>query len=186
MRIIAATNKDLHSAISNGEFREDLLYRLAVITITIPPLRDRKQDVPIIAEELVAQINAMFRSQEPGYKDKIISDNTKIFVKNLPWPGNVRQLYNILLQAAVMADGDCIEKFDIQQALGAFPCPEKTNIMEQPLGGDFSLEDLLKSIQKHYLQRAMEESNGVKTKAAELLGIKNYQTLDARLKRLGI
>lgn len=186
VRIIAATNRDLHEAITNGEFREDLFYRLAVITITIPPLRDRKQDIPIIAEKLIDQINAMFRSQEPGYKDKYLSDSTKTFVKSLHWPGNVRQLYNIFLQAAVMADGDCIEKHDIRQALGAFPSPEKTNIMEQLLGGDFSLEDLLNSVQKHYLQRAMEEANGVKTKAAELLGIKNYQTLDARLKRLSI
>ena len=85
-----------------------------------------------------------------------------------------------------MADGDCIEKHDIHQALGAFPSLEKANILEQSLGGGFSIEDFLNSLQKHYLQRAMEEANGVKTKAAELLGIKNYQTLDARLKRLGL
>lgn len=186
VRIIAATNRDLHNAITEGEFREDLFYRLAVITITIPPLRDRRQDIPAIAEKLLAQINRMFRSQEPGYKDKYISDSTKTFVKSLPWPGNVRQLYNIFLQAAVMADGDCIEKHDIHQALGAFPSLEKANILEQSLGGGFSIEDFLNSLQKHYLQRAMEEANGVKTKAAELLGIKNYQTLDARLKRLGL
>ncbi len=186
VRIIAATNRDLHEAISNGEFREDLFYRLAVITITIPPLRDRKQDIPLIAEKLLKQINEMFRLQEPGYKDKYISDSIKTFVKNLPWPGNVRQLYNIFLQAAVMADGECIEKHDIRQALGAFPSAEKGDVLEYPLGGDFSLEELLIAIQKHYLRRAMEEANGVKTRAAELLGIKNYQTLDARLKKLNI
>ena len=186
VRIIAATNRDLHEAISDGRFREDMFYRLAVITITIPSLRDRKQDIPIIAEKLVGQINAMFCSQEPGYKDKYLSDSTNTFVKSLLWPGNVRQLYNILLQAAVMADGDCIEKHDIRQALGAFPSTEQTNILEQPLGGDFSLEDLLNSIQKQYLQRAMAEANGVKTKAARLLGMRNYQTLDAQIKKLKV
>lgn len=186
VRIIAATNRDLQEAIRDGFFREDLYYRIAVITINIPPLRERKQDITMIAETLLKQINEMFRLKEPGYKDKYFSENTNSFVKTLPWPGNVRQLFNVLLQAAVMSGEDCLKNNDIRQALGESIAINKADVMGHPLGGDFALEELLNSIQKHYLQRAMEEANSVKTKAAELLGMKNYQTLDAQLKRFRI
>jgi DNA-binding NtrC family response regulator len=186
VRIIAATNRDLHAAIAQGTFRDDLYYRLAVITIKLPPLRDRKEDIPLLVERLLSQINENFERQEPGYQHKSISASAMAFVRKHPWPGNVRQLYNTLVQAAVMTDGAVIERQDVADAIAEMPGRVTTDPMEQPLGDGFCLTEFLEGIQRHYLQRAMKESGGVKTKAAELLGYKNYQTVAAQLDRLKI
>lgn len=166
-------------------FREDLYYRLAVITLKLPPLRERRSDIPLLLDAFLAQINTDFKQQEPGYKDKSVSAAAIAFVRRHPWPGNVRQLYNALVQAAVMTADDAIQPADLQAAAGA-PQTEVLDPLDHPLGEGFTLEKHLQDIQRHYLRRAMEEANGVKTRAAELLGIANYQTLDAQLRRLGI
>jgi DNA-binding NtrC family response regulator len=108
------------------------------------------------------------------------------FVKRYPWPGNVRQLYNTLVQAAVMADGDTLDQRDLAAATGGLQEGQGLNVLEQPLGDGFNLLEHLKAIQRHYLRRAMAEAQGVKTRAAELLGLASYQALDAQLKRLGV
>jgi len=128
VRIIAASNQDLQKAINDQVFREDLYYRLAVIIIKIPPLRQRKEDIPLIAQALLCQINNQFRKQEPGFKHKNISAATKKLIQTLSWPGNVRQLYNVLLQAAVMAEGEVIDKTDISQAIDEIPSGTKTDV----------------------------------------------------------
>lgn len=117
-RIIAATNRNLIAQVHERQFRDDLYHRLAVITINLPPLRDRRSDVPQIVERLLAQINREFAAEEPGYRHKKLSDATIAFVKRHPWPGNVRQLYNVLLQAAVMAEDDVLEEGDLGQCAG--------------------------------------------------------------------
>lgn len=166
-------------------FREDLYYRLAVITLNVPPLRERKSDLPLLIEAFLIQINRDFAVQEPGYRNKSISAAANAFVRRYAWPGNVRQLFNALVQAAAMSAGDCIQQADLEAALGVSARPQN-DPLDRPLGDGFSLEDHLKNIQRQYLRRAMEESGGVKTRAAELLGIPNYQTLDAQLKRLDV
>ena len=108
------------------------------------------------------------------------------FVRKHPWPGNVRQLFNTLLQAAVMTDGDVIDRQDISDAIAEVPGKPSVDLMEQPLGDGFILTDFLEEIQRHYLIRGMKDAGGVKTKAAELLGYKNYQTLAAQLDRLKV
>ena len=186
VRVIGATNRDLLAAVNEGRFREDLYYRLAVITINIPPLRERQGDIPRIADHLLERINRQFEQEEPGYSHKSISDSANVFVQNHAWPGNVRQLYNVLAQAAVMSAGPVIGKDEILDAIGEMPSqrPAAGNLLERPLGHGFNLQELLNDIQRHYLRRAMEEASGVKSKAARLLGMANYQTLDAQLKRL--
>ena len=186
VRIIAATNRDLHAAIGRGDFRDDLYYRLAVITVKLPPLRERREDVPLLVRRFVAQINENFARQEPGYKHKSVSSSAMAFVRKQPWPGNVRQLYNTLVQAAVMTDGDVLDRQDIAAAVAEVPGKPAVDPLEQPLGDGFSLVDFLEEIQRHYLVRAMKEAGGVKTRAAQLLGYKNYQTLAAQLERLKI
>ncbi len=188
VRVVAATNRDLLSMIQDGAFRDDLFYRLAVITIKLPPLRERKADISTIADDLLKQINRDFERQEPGYQHKFLSHSAKIFVSQHPWPGNVRELYNALLQAAVMSDQHAIEAGDLKAAIAEMPTGKrfKDDPLELPLNEDFSLEYHLEAIHRHYLQRAMRESHGVKSKAARLLGMKNYQTLDAQLKRLDV
>ncbi len=186
VRIIAATNRDPVQEIKARRFREDLYYRLAVITLHLPPLRERRRDIPLLAEAFLGQINEDFGRQEPGYKHKKISSTGMDFVKRYGWPGNVRQLYNTLLQAAVMADGDTIDRADLVAATGGMPEDADLRVLEQPLGDGFDLEEHLKEIQRHYLRRAMEEAGGVKTRAARLLGLASYQALDAQLKRLEV
>ncbi len=186
VRIIAATNRDLNAAIARNEFRDDLYYRVAAITIKLPPLRDRREDIPLLTQHLLDRINQNFERKEPGYSHKRISGPAMTFVRRHPWPGNVRQLFNTLLQAAVMTDGEVIERQDVADAVAEVPGKATVDLMEQPLGEGFVLTDFLEEIQRHYLIRGMKESGGVKTKAAELLGYKNYQTLAAQLDRLKV
>jgi len=186
VRIISATNRDLNLAISKNEFRDDLYYRVAAITIKLPPLRNRREDIPLLVERLLGQINANFERKEPGFKHKNISPTAMAFVRKNPWPGNVRQLFSTLQQAAVMTDGILIDRQDIADAIAEVPGKATLDPLEQPLGEGFVLTEFLEEIQRHYLIRGMNESGGVKTKAAELLGYKNYQTLSAQLERLGV
>jgi DNA-binding NtrC family response regulator len=187
VRIIAATNRDLQHAIRSHAFREDLFYRLAVITIHIPPLRERRADIQQIATRLMARMNTQFRAEERGYQDKSLSDSAISFVKRHDWPGNIRQLFNVLLQAAVMTEGNCIGRSDMIAALGEFPESSTAgDLREREIGDGFKLEDILNELQRHYLRRAMTEAKGIKAHAARLLGIDNYQTLDAQLKRLKV
>jgi DNA-binding NtrC family response regulator len=186
VRIVAATNRNLVEEIRENRFREDLFYRIAIITLKLPPLRERRRDLPHLVEAFLRQINADFELQEPGYRHKKISATGMNFVKTYAWPGNVRQLYNTLLQAAVMADGDVLNRQDLVAATGGLGDDVDLNALEHPLGEGFDLEEHLKSIQKHYLRRAMEEARGVKTRAASLLGMASYQALDAQLKRLQV
>jgi transcriptional regulator with GAF, ATPase, and Fis domain len=188
VRVVAATNRDLHGAICEQQFREDLYYRLSAITITLPPLRRRKSDLPGLAAHLLKQINDSFAKDEPGYVHKSLSASANAFVKRHDWPGNVRQLSNVLVQAAVLADGSVLERADLEAALGEMPGLSKHKMLapDVPIGDGFDLEAYLNEIHRSYLRRAMEEARGVKTHAARLLGIKNYQTLDAQLKRLEV
>ncbi|MCX5690294.1 MAG: sigma 54-interacting transcriptional regulator, partial [Planctomycetota bacterium] len=186
VRVVAATNRDLHAEVAAGRFREDLYYRLAAFTVKIPPLRNRQADIPVIAEHLLERINLDFAKAEPGYQHKSLSVRTKKFLREQPWPGNVRQLQNALLQAAVMVDGPTIDPAAIQQGLAESTHPSASHPFDPPIGDGFSLVTHLESIQKRFLARAMSEAEGKKNLAASLLGYTSYQTLDAQLKRLDV
>jgi len=186
VRIIAATNRDLLDGVARQQFREDLYYRLAVITIKLPPLRDRREDIAPIAGRLLDRINRDFARQEPGYRPKRLSSAALEYAKKHSWPGNVRQLHNTLTQAAVMTDEEVIDRRDLDDAVAEVPGRAVENLLEAPLGEGFSLERHLEQIQRHYLQRALEEAGGVQRRAARLLGYRNYQTLAAQLERLKI
>ena len=107
-------------------------------------------------------------------------------MQQYPWPGNVRELSNALVQAAMMADSRVLKPQDIAAAVAEFPSAKSDQLQTLPLGGNFVLEWHLLDIQRHFLLRAMLESDGKVTKAAKLLGYKNYQTLSAQLERLGV
>lgn len=187
VRIIAATNRNLIRRVEEGEFREDLYHRLATITVKLPPLRERGDDIILLAEGLLAGINQQFSSQ-PGarYESKKLSVETKKFIRNQPWRGNVRELRNALIQAAVMSADDILEPEDIRAAIAEVPGQSGPSAHDVPLGGGFSIDDYLDNIQRRFLERALDESGGVKKAAAELLGFDNYQTLSNRMKSLGI
>lgn len=185
VRVVAATNRDLAAEVAENRFRKDLYYRLAVIRLKLPPLRDRKTDIPRLIEHFITQINRHL-DKKPGYEHKSVSDATISFAVRQPWPGNVRQLYNAILQAAVMADGNAIGPKDVAAASAGMPESVRPDALEYPLGNGFDLERHLQDVQRHYLIRALEEAGGVKTRAASLLGLGSYQTFDAQLKRLGV
>jgi transcriptional regulator with GAF, ATPase, and Fis domain len=188
VRLISATNRDLLAGVREGGFREDLYYRLAVLTIRMPPLRERKQDLPRLAERFMADLNAQFAKDEPGYRPKALTGNAVRFLQTHSWPGNVRELYNVLIQAAVLTAGEAIDRDALAAVIaergsaGAFGGDE-----EEPLGGGFSLREHLAGIERQVILRALREAHGVKSRAAvELLGMKNYQALDSRLRVLKI
>lgn len=185
VRILSATNRDLVERVQKGDFREDLFYRLAVIKVKLPPLRNRKADLPALVDILLEGVNRDFTSMEPGYRHKTISDSVKRFVRQYEWPGNIRQLKNTIVEAAVMCDGNIIQVGDIKAAIADVPSKQGSNF-EQELGDGFCLQTLLETVQREYLTRAMEQAEGVKTRAAELLGMASYQTLDAQMKRLKV
>lgn len=187
VRIIAATNQNLVEEIKSGQFRDDLYYRLAAISIKLPALRERKEDIIDIAEHLLQKINQDFKDDESGYEDKKFSPTTKKLVKQLTWPGNVRQLNNVILQAVVMSEGNTLTPADIEAALADMLSPQQdSDLLALPLGGDFSLDELLRTIRVRYLERARDEAGGSKKESARLLGYPSYQKLANQLHSLDI
>jgi transcriptional regulator with GAF, ATPase, and Fis domain len=185
VRIVAATNRDLHKLIDEGKFREDLYHRVATITLKLPPLRERGDDIVLLAEQILEDINSQFASQLGStYRNKTFGAETKKFIRNQPWRGNVRELRNAIVQACVMAGSDELAPDDIAAAIAEVPGQVGPSLHDMPLGGGFSLDKYLDDVQWRFLQRAMDEAGGVKKKAAELLGFDNYQTLSNRLEKL--
>ena len=186
--MVAATNRDLAHEISEGNFREDLFYRLAMITVKLPPLRQRGGDIKLLAKSLLDQVNEQFTSHDrPGYVPKTLGKDTLKYLESYHWPGNVRELYNALVQSAIMQDSNTLKPKDIASAIGSMPSvTSKKASTEVVLGDGFNIDEHLDEIHRTILRRAMSEGGRVKKRAAELVGIKNYQTLAARLERLGI
>jgi len=176
VRVIAATNRTLTEEIARGRFREDLFYRLAVAVLKIPPLRERTGDLALLIDRLLAQVNREAVS-EPGYEEKKISAGARNLLLAHTWPGNVRELLNTLRRAAIWSDGPAISSEDVREALLPAMVSGRQDVLTRPLGGGFDLQALLKEIARSYLQRAMDEARGSKTKAAELVGLPSYQTL---------
>lgn len=187
IRIIAATNRNLIEDVASGRFREDLLHRIAVGVLNLPPLRDRQGDLNLIIDHILESINNKFQ-ERPGWKHKKLSAGARNLMHQHPWPGNVRELYNTLSRAAILNAGEIIEKDDMREAL--FPVSsvqkDQTMILHRALGSGFSLPDVMAEVACHYLKRAIAESKGNKTKAAEMSGLANYQTLTNWLKKYGL
>lgn len=181
VRIIAATNRDLLQEVAAGRFREDLFYRIAVGVLKLPPLRQRAGDIGLLAESLLAGINKDLNAAE----HKKLSPDAKNLILKQHWRGNIRELQSTLLRASLWATGNKINSVDIQQAL--FSMPEgNTEILGRDVSQGVDIQELITEIVQHYIPRAMAESHNNKTKAAELLGLKNYQTLNNWIEKYGI
>ncbi len=162
-RVIAATNQDLGRAIKRGHFREDLYYRLNVGEIRLPPLRERKNDIPKLALHILDQVNATIKNP------KRLSPNALARLENHVWPGNVRDLENVIERSARLARQDLLDADDLMisqpityaDPLAALPEP----------GAGFSLEEFVASARKQLILRAMELAHGNQSEAARLLGI---------------
>lgn len=188
VRIIAATNRDLFGEVAEGEFREDLLYRLVGMTLNLPPLRDRAGDIGFLADRLLEQINDEAADEEPGYQRKSLAADARNVVIRHSWPGNVRELRSTLRRAAIWSEAKKLKAKDIQQEL--LPVISKKMQQDQILGRSleegFEIESVLAEVSKHYLKRALKMTAGNKSKAAVLLGLGSYQTVANWMARLDI
>lgn len=182
VRIVAATNRTLTDEIASSRFREDLFYRLAVAILKIPPLRDRTGDLGLLIEHLLAHVNGE-TARGPGSKEKRLSVGARNLLVAHPWPGNVRELLNTLHRAVIWSDGATISSEDVKEALLPAVGPTRQEVLGRSLGPGFNLSDLLTDVARHYLGRAMDEAQGSKTKAADLVGAPSYQTLTNWLKK---
>ena len=185
VRIIAATNRTLTEEIAAGRFREDLFYRLAVVNLQLPPLRERKGDLSLLLDQLLKKVNEDL-GQESGYEHKKLSPGARNILISHPWPGNVRELLNTLQRAAFWTSETTIRSEDVREALLPVTGKEESKILDRPLGDDLNLPDLLASVARHYLTRALDETQGNKTQAAHLVGLPSYQTFTNWLSKYGV
>src|SRR5246127_3677971 len=170
VRVIAATNKDLEKAIANGEFREDLFYRLSVIPLHVPALRDRREDIPLLARYFLERFrNSMNKHIEA------ISPQAMRRLESYDWPGNVRELENTIERAVALESGPEISVSVLPDRVAGTPSAVATapghpeNLQLPEAGVDF--ERAIADTEKRYLQAALEKADGVRTQAAELLKI---------------
>jgi DNA-binding NtrC family response regulator len=187
VRVIAATNKDLEAEVARGSFREDLYYRLNVVTIHLPPLRERSTDIPQLAEYFVARACA-----QAGRPPMGISREAMRLLERCPWPGNVRQLEAVLQRAVLLSDGQRIDYADlpIEVRFATLPVhdPGAADMAGTEGGYRFRLPPKgisLEEVEKEFILQAMERSGMVIAKAARLLGL-SYRTLQYRLEKFQI
>ena len=172
-RIIVATNRDLKELVSLGDFREDLFYRINVINITMPPLRERKDDIEILVEHFIARYNKINNKNVKGLSDEV----RKLFIL-YNWPGNIRELENAIEGAVVMCRTDIINKWDVPNA-------EKfSSSSTKPVNGQ-SLKKVLEQPEKNMILSVLEECNWNRNRAAAVLGI-NRTTLYNKMKKFDI
>jgi transcriptional regulator with GAF, ATPase, and Fis domain len=178
-RVVAATNRDLESAMARGHFREDLYYRLNVFSIALPPLRDRRDDIMPLSEAFLADLGRSLGRPAAG-----ISQEARRALLDYHWPGNVRELRNILERAAILADGGLVVSDHLAfrpaprrepavAAAAAAPLPDREPIRE------------LKDVERELIEKAMSEARFNKSRAAKALGLTRAQ-LYAKLRRYGI
>ncbi|KAF1081455.1 MAG: Response regulator of zinc sigma-54-dependent two-component system [Candidatus Rifleibacterium amylolyticum] len=181
VRIIAATNRNLSEMVSAGHFREDLLYRLSVVNIHLPPLRQRRGDLPILCRTLLKRIG-----DELARPELKLSQAALEILQKQDWPGNIRQLKNALERAVVMSEGSILEPADF---LIADSIADHGRLREESLttsvDSGAGLNAALENLEKQLILAALSESAGVKSRAAEILKIPRTQLL-YRMKKLAI
>jgi two-component system response regulator PilR (NtrC family) len=180
-RIVAATNKRLDSEVASGRFRQDLFYRLNVIMVEVPPLRERAGDVDLLVSHFLAQM-----SQELGRPGLTFSPEAMEILRHYSFPGNVRQLQNIVARAATLGERPLLGAETLPSALrGEREDQAASAPAEAQLAANFSLERHLDEIERRHLLAALRKSGGVKTRAAELLGL-TFRSFRYRLAKHGL
>ena len=167
VRVIAATNKDLLAGIKSGAFREDLFYRLNVINIKIPPLRERKEDIDVLARHFLEKFAKKLAKPVREFTPEALE-----LLTLYRWPGNVRELENVVERAVIVCDNGTVGAQDL-------------SISSYSPAADLSVSPSLEQMEKEYILRVLKESNGNQSKASQLLGI-DRKTLYLKLKKYGI
>jgi transcriptional regulator with GAF, ATPase, and Fis domain len=190
VRLVAATNSDLRKEIENGTFRDDLYYRLNVIPIRLPPLRERIEDIPLLAAHFLQKFNTRLNKRLQG-----ISDEAEAVLMNYPWHGNIRELENVIERAVLFADGTGIALADIPDEVRdqlAIPRPRNstppTTSQEESTASE-GLKERVKAamtrLERELIQRALDQTSGNVTHAARLLKI-SRKGLQLKMKELGL
>ena len=185
VRILTATNKDLRAAVAEKAFREDLFFRISAVPITIPPLRDRGDDVLLLAEHFLERFRREFR--KPALK---FSDATCARLLTYSWPGNVRELQNAIERAAILTNGPTIDASGLQLP-SARPTAEQlpVGMLEEQFLWEGPLDEVsqraVAHVERFKIQNALQESKWNKTRAAEKLGV-SYKTLLNKIRSLGL
>ena len=194
VRFIVATNKDLEAAIVNGQFREDLYYRLNVVSLTVPPLRERKEDIPELVSYFLKRFNRELKKTAAG-----ISQGAMDKILAYGWPGNVRQLENVLKRAMVLCQGQWVledqlvfekgwEKAGIEEPLDKKPLEDLLDILFEELSKPSATSqelDMISAIEKGLMLRALQKTKGNQIQAAQLLGM-NRSTLRGKMDKYHI
>ena len=175
VRILAATNKDLPVEIRAGRFREDLYFRLNVIPIFVPPLRDRDADIPLLAEHFMSEL-----AREYGRRPKKLDPGAAVGLRNYRWPGNVRELRNVIERLMIMVPGDTIAAADLAFLDGAV-----TAVMDAEGVPVVSLHDARERFERDYILRALAVQQGNISRTAELLGVER-SNLYRKMRAFGI
>ena len=173
VRVVAATNKNLEEEIERGNFREDLFYRLNVIPFFVPPLRDRREDIVLLAEHFLREFTTAY-----GRKPKELSDDAKAVLADYHWPGNVRELKNLIERIVILNPQVTVDARHI-------PLPGTRRQPDRPLDRFGSLQEVREAAEREYILKKLEETNGNVTRTAELLGLER-SNLYRKMKTLGI
>jgi len=177
MRIVAASNRDLAAEVKRGNFRQDLFYRLNVVPVHMPPLRQRQEDIPLLVEHLLAR----WSQGEEAFR---LAPKAIGKLSALSLPGNVRELENILQRMIALADG-CVLNTDILDELRGEEMPGQALSLQQLQENGINLDDALEGVEQRLLQQALDSSHGNITEAAKLLGV-SFRSLRYRLRKPGV
>jgi two-component system response regulator PilR (NtrC family) len=172
VRLVAATNKNLSDLIENGQFREDLYFRLNVLSLKIPPVRDRRDDIPLLVNHFL---------EKYAGENKTFSRDAMTMLQNYRWKGNVRELENIIERVLLLSEGDIMDVESLPEEIRSGPSTEKVSISY----GGIDMEAIMSDMEKAYLLKALEKTNGVKTEAARLLNL-TFRSFRHKLKKYGI
>ena len=168
VRIICATNKDLPRKVADHTFREDFYYRIAVIPLPIPPLRERREGIPLLVRHFLKEVSA-----QQGVPEKKISTEAMRVLEAHPWPGNVRELENLIERTVALEPGDIVTTSSLPESFlrpAGVPADSFQSPFDLPLE-NFSLETYLEWIGKRLMQQALERANGIRKDAAKLVGM---------------
>jgi len=184
VRVIAATNRDLEKAMQEKQFREDLYYRLNVVPIRLPPLRERREDIPLLVAHFLKQT-----SLESNKKVRYVSDEAMAYLMNYYWPGNIRELQNAVERAVILCKSDTLEA-------DLFPIPgekghpavihfKPVRATDRPEGDNASLSSAVEALEKSLIQEALHSQGGNQRKAAKVLGV-TERILGYKIKNYGL
>jgi two-component system, NtrC family, response regulator HydG len=179
VRVLSATNKDLKAEVAAGRFREDLYYRLHVVPIVLPPLRERREDIPLLVGHFMTKLAPRAGGGEPS--SWRITDDALARIMAHPWPGNVRELENAIEQSMVFAENQTITLSSLPAALAGAGGGDKLDVPK----GEMALPEILEDLEKQLILKAYNQAKGVKTETARLLGIKT-SALYYKLEKYGI